>query len=71
MLLAINLAIKKTGLSEYIRLLKFTYIATGSISGFLEEKALASMLISVFNDTLIKIAREYDTAIIGINQAKQ
>jgi hypothetical protein len=67
MLLAINLAIKKMGLPKHIRLLKLTYTITGSISGFLEEKALASMFISIFNDTLIKIAREYDTAIIGIN----
>jgi hypothetical protein len=70
-LLAINLAIKKMGLPEHIRLLKLTYTTTESISGFFREKALASMLISAFNDTLIKIAREYDTAIIGINQAKQ
>ncbi len=71
MLLAINLAIKKLGLPEHIRLLKLTYTTTGSISGLLGEKALALMLIPVFNDTLIKIAREYDTAIIGVNQAEQ
>jgi hypothetical protein len=71
MLLAINLTIKKTGLPEYIRLLKLTYIATGSISGFFEKKVLASIFILAFNDILIKIAKEYDTAIIGINQAKQ
>jgi hypothetical protein len=67
MLLAINLTIKKMRLLEYIWLLKLTYIIIGSISGFLEEKILALMLISIFNDTLIKIAKEYDTAIIKIN----
>jgi hypothetical protein len=71
MLLAINLTIKKTRLPEHIRFLKFTYTVTGFISGFLEEKILASILISAFNDTLIKITREYDTAIIGINQTEQ
>jgi hypothetical protein len=71
MLLAINVAIKKMGLPEHIRLLKLIYTATGSISGLLGEKALASMLIPSFNDTLIKIARDYDTAIIGVNQAEQ
>jgi hypothetical protein len=71
MLLVINLAIKKMRLSEYIRLLKLTYIIIGSISGFFEEKVLVLMLISIFNDTFIKIAKEYDTAIIGINQAEQ
>ena len=71
MLLAINLAIKKIGLPEHIRLLKLTYTAIGSISGLLGEKALALMLIPAFNDSLIKTAREHNTAIIGINQAEQ
>jgi hypothetical protein len=71
MLLAINLAIKKIRLLKYIRFLKLTYITTGFINDFLKEKVLVSMLISIFNDILIKIAKEYDTAIIGINQAEQ
>jgi hypothetical protein len=71
MLLAINLTIKKMRLSEYIRLLKLTYIITGSISGFFEKKVLVLIFIPIFNDIFIKIAREYDTAIIRINQAKQ
>jgi hypothetical protein len=71
MLLAINLAIKKMGLPEHIRLLKLIYTATGSISGLLRKKALILMLIPSFNDALIKIARDYDTAIIGINKAEQ
>jgi len=67
MLLAINVAIKRIGLLEYIRLLKLIYTATESISGLLREKALALMLIPSFNDALIKIARDYDIAIIGVN----
>jgi hypothetical protein len=58
-------------LPEHIRLLKLTYTTIGSISGLLGEKALATMLIPAFNNALIKIAREYDTAIIGVNQAEQ
>jgi hypothetical protein len=71
MLLAINVAFKKMGLPEHIRLLKLIYTTTGSISGLLGEKALASMLVPSFSDALIKIARDYDTAIIGVNQAEQ
>jgi len=65
--LIINLAIKKKGLLEYIRFLKLIYTAIGSISGLLREKASASILVSSFNDALIRIAREYNTAIIGVN----
>jgi hypothetical protein len=57
-------------LPKHIRLLKLTYTTIGSISGFFKKKVLASMLIPIFNDTLIKIAKEYDTAIIEINQAE-
>jgi hypothetical protein len=71
MLLAINLTIKKIRLLKHIQLLKLTYTTTKFISGFFEKKALALILIPIFNDTLIKIVREYDTAIIEINQAKQ
>jgi len=67
MLLAINLAIKKKGLLEYIRFLKLIYTAIELISGLLGKKASALMLIPSFNDALIRIAREYNTAIIGIN----
>jgi len=69
--LAINLAIKKKGLLEYIRFLKLIYTAIGLISGLLREKVSALMLILSFNDALIRIAREYNTAIIGVNQAEQ
>jgi hypothetical protein len=61
------LAIKKKGLPEHIRFLKLIYTAIGSISGLLGEKASASMLVSSFNDALIRIVREYNTAIIGVN----
>jgi hypothetical protein len=47
--------------------LKLIYTATGSISGLLGEKVLILMLIPSFNDALIKIARDYNIAIIGIN----
>ena len=69
--MAINLAIKKKGLLEYKRFLKLIYIAIGSISGLLREKVSALMLVSSFNDALIRIVREYNTAIIGVNQAEQ
>jgi hypothetical protein len=71
MLLAINLAIKAMGLPEHIRLLKLSYTATGSISGLLREKALASMLLPDFSDHLIRAAREHDAAVIGVSQAEQ
>jgi hypothetical protein len=67
MLLAINLAIKKMKLPKHIRLLKLIYTIAESISDFFKKKVLALILIPIFNDTLIKIAREYDTVIIGIN----
>ena len=71
MLLAINLAIKKKGLPEHIRFLKLIYTAIGSISGLLGKKASALIFIPSFNDALIRIAREYNIAIIGVNQAEQ
>ena len=58
------------GLPEHIRFLKLIYTTTGSISGLLGEKALVSMLIPSFSDALIKIARDYNAAIIEINQAE-
>ena len=70
MLLAINVAIKKIGLPEHIWFLKLIYTTTGSISGLLGEKALALMLVPSFSDALIKIARDYNAAIIGVNQAE-
>jgi len=69
--LAINLAIKKKGLLEYIRFLKLIYTAIELISGLLRKKASTLMLVPFFNDTLIRIAREYNTAIIEVNQAEQ
>jgi len=71
MLLAINVAIKKMGLPEHVRFLKLIYTTTGSISGLLGEKALALMLVPSFSNALIKIARDYNVAIIGVNQVEQ
>jgi hypothetical protein len=71
LILAINLAIKKTGLPEHIRFLRMSYTTTGSISGLLGERATAAMLCPTYNDTLINIARKFDPAIIGVQQAEQ
>ena len=62
---------KEWGLPEHIRLIKLDYTETGIISGFLAERATASMLISRYNDALIKIAIQHDINIIKISQAKE
>jgi len=58
------------GLSEHIRFLKLIYTTTGLISGLLGEKVLALMLVSSFSNALIKIARDYNAAIIEVNQVE-
>jgi hypothetical protein len=56
MLLALNKAIKQQGLPDHIRLLKLGYTGTGAISGFLSERAIASIIILIYSDILIKTA---------------
>ena len=60
LLLTINLVIKEMSLPEHIRFLRLSYTVNGAISGLLSEKAIASMLIPTFSETLIKVARQYD-----------
>ena len=71
LLLTINLVIKNMGLPEHIRFMKLSYTVNGAISGLLSEKAIASMLIPTFSETLIKVARQYDQATIDVEQAEQ
>ena len=71
LLLTINVAIQKMGLPEHIRFLKLSYTANGAISGLLSEKAITSMLIPTFNETLIKVVRQYDQATVEVEQAEQ
>ena len=46
LLLAINLAIKKIGLPEYIRLIKLWFTLLGAISGLLKEGVTGEMLLN-------------------------
>ena len=55
------------GLPEYIRFLKLSYTATGAISGLLNDKAIAIMLIPAYNDALISTVRKFDPDVIGID----
>ena len=58
-------------LPEHIRFLKLSYTVNGAISELLSEKAITSMLIPTFNETLIKVVRQYDQATVGVEQAEQ
>ena len=60
LLLTINLVIKEMGLPEHIRFLRLSYTVNGAISGLLSEKAIISMLIPTFSETLIKVVKQYD-----------
>ena len=53
-------------LSEHIRFLKLSYTVNGAISGLLSEKAIVSMLIPTFNETLIKVVKQYDQATVEV-----
>ena len=46
LLLAINLAIKKIGLPEHIRLTKLWFTPSGAISGLLKEGATGEILLN-------------------------
>jgi hypothetical protein len=46
LLLAINLASKKIGLSEYIRLIKLWFTPLKAISGLLKEEATGEILLN-------------------------
>ena len=57
-------------LSKHIYLLKLGYTGTGAISGLLSKKAIASMIILMYSDALIKVAIPFDVNITGIDQAE-
>jgi hypothetical protein len=71
MLLALNKALKQWELPDHVRLLKLGYTGTGAISCLLGERAIASMVLPKYSDSLIKVAIQYDSAITGIDQAEQ
>ena len=58
-------------LPEYIRFLKLSYTVNGAISGLLSEKTIIFMLIPTFNETLIKVVKQYDQATVEVEQAEQ
>ena len=71
MLLALNKAIRQWGLPEHISLLKIGYTSSGAISCLLNEKAIATMLVPLYSDALIKVAIQFDATITGIEKAEQ
>ena len=70
LLLAINLAIKRCGLSEHICLLKLWEIPSGAISGLLKERANAEMLNSA-KEEILKAVKELDSSIVFFQAAEQ
>ncbi len=70
LLLAINLAIKRCGLPEHIRLLRLWETPSGAISGLLKEKASAEMLISA-KEEILKAAKKLDSSISSFQAAEQ
>ena len=70
LLLAINLAIKKCGLPDHIRLLRLWESPSGAISGQLKEGANAEMLYTA-KEEILKAAKKLDPSIISIEAAEQ
>ena len=64
LLLAINLAVKKCELSEYICLLRLWEIPSEAISDLLKEKVSAEMLNSA-KEEILRAAKELDSLIIS------
>jgi hypothetical protein len=70
LLLAINLAIKRCGLPEHIRLLRLWETPSGAISGLLRDGAKAEMLNSA-KEEILKAAKELDSSISSFKAAEQ
>ena len=70
LLLAINLAIKKCGLPEHIRLLRLWETPSGAISGLLKNGANAEMLNSA-KEEILKAVKKLDSSISSLQAAEQ
>src|SRR5450432_2760347 len=70
LLLAINLASKKIGLPEHIRLIKLWFTPSGAISGLLKEGATGEMLLNAQKE-IIDAAKKIDLSIINLTAAEQ
>jgi hypothetical protein len=70
LLLAINLASKKIGLPEHIRLIKLWFTPLEVISGLLKEGATGEMLLNAQKE-IIDRAKKIDPSIINLSAAEQ
>jgi hypothetical protein len=70
LLLATNLASKKIGLPEYIRLIKLWFTPLGAISGLLKEGATGEILLNAQKE-IIDAAKKINPSIINLTAAEQ
>jgi hypothetical protein len=70
LLLAINLAIKKCELPEFVRVTRLWNTPSGAISGQLKEGVNAEMLISA-KEEILKAIKKIDSSIISIQATEQ
>jgi hypothetical protein len=69
LLLAINLASKKIGLPEYIRLIKLWFTPLKAISGLLKEEVTRDILLNAQKE-IINTVKKIDPFIINVTAAK-
>jgi hypothetical protein len=69
LLLAINLASKKIGLPEYIRLIKLWFTPSEAISGLLKEEEMGEMLLNAQKE-IINAVKKIDLFIINLTAAE-
>jgi hypothetical protein len=69
LLLAINLASKRIGLPEYIRLIKLWFTLSGAISGLLKEEATGEILLNAQKE-IINAVKKIDTFMINLSAAE-
>jgi hypothetical protein len=70
LLLAINLASKKIGLPEYIRLIKLWFTPSEAILGLLKKRATREMLLNAQKE-IIDAVKKIDLFIINLTAAEQ
>jgi hypothetical protein len=69
LLLAINLAIKRCGLPDHIRLLRLWETPSGAISGLLKQGLTVEMLESA-KEEIFKAVKKLDSSISSLRAAK-
>jgi hypothetical protein len=69
LLLAINLASKKIGLPEYIRLIKLWFTPLKAILGLLKERVTGEILLNAQKE-IIDTAKKIDLSIINLTAAE-